>query len=214
MFESTRATIPRSVIATASIAFFSHHSFYIDDSVLDKKTSNTLNEIMRYNSDFGDSSNTENIANEEFHRLIGEITHYSQLPDDWDGYDGVGASFPMASSAKILLSKLNFLGVNLPKPMITGAGDICLYWKFNGNCQYVEISLDGGGTYSYFYKENDRYYGEEDISISNNIPDALLTRIGLPKKPLVIEHDKESNVMLIGNSSLAPSPTADQLSFV
>lgn len=94
-----------------------------------------------------------------FNKLCDRIRQFRDLPRDWDGYDGQPASFEIAREARAILNLLP-RQASLPKAMLSGNGEIALYWESNGN--YLELSFDGSGHYSYFFDKDSQPVAQND----------------------------------------------------
>lgn len=80
-------------------------------------------------------------------KLVGTLNGYGNLPEDWDGYGGVPPMSETVSDASNVVSLLP-REVPLPKPMLSGNGNIGLYWKTDD--LYLDIEFEGDGTFSYY----------------------------------------------------------------
>lgn len=71
--------------------------------------------------------------------VIKILQSYTNLEEDWDGYNGIA---PLKSTVDNLINILNTLPVNikLPIPMCSGLGTVGVYWEINN--QYAEICVD------------------------------------------------------------------------
>ena len=105
-------------------------------------------------------------------KLIGTLTCYENLPEDWDGYGGVPPIGETISNATEFVSLLPS-DLPLPKPMLSGNGDVGLYWKTES--LYIDIEFEGDGTYSYYAeKSGDSPRYDDKISISTaKLPEEL-----------------------------------------
>lgn len=97
--------------------------------------------------------------------LMRKVSAFATLASNWDGYDGVPASWPMVRDAFTFLKKLPY-HTSLPTPMLSGNGQIAFYWERDG--LYLEATMEGNGTYHYFADFEDNYEGEDDLALADN----------------------------------------------
>lgn len=83
-------------------------------------------------------------------KLSGTLNGYENLPVDWDGYGGLPPKGETVNDASEFLSLLP-KETPLPKPMLSGNGNIGLYWKADD--LYLDIEFEGNGTFSYYAEE-------------------------------------------------------------
>ena len=101
----------------------------------------------------------------------GKITSYLSLKQDWDGY---GAGPPTTQAVVDALLWLGRLPADFlpPKPMLSGSGELGLYWDRNGF--YCDIGFLGDGTFSYYAQVPEgSSLGDENIDIKK-LPAPLL----------------------------------------
>lgn len=105
-------------------------------------------------------------------QLIGTLTSYESLPEDWDGYGGIAPTSEAVSNATDFVSLLP-ADLPLPKPMLSGNGVVGLYWKTEN--LYLDIEFEGDGTYSYYAeKSGDSARYDDKISITSaELPEEL-----------------------------------------
>ena len=105
----------------------------------------------QYNRDIGQQFVSYSIPEDytytiDKNKLIDKLYSYLDLGDDWDGYGG------KAPSLKAILEATNFLKSLktkvLPYPMLSGDGEVGLYWEQDG--YFVDIGFYGDGEYSYY----------------------------------------------------------------
>ena len=104
-------------------------------------------------------------------RIAEKITSYSLLKSDWDGYGGTA---PNARSITETLLWLRSLPLGCPplKPMLSGTGEVGLYWD-DGRF-YCDIGFCGDGTFSYYFEAPDgECMGGENIELET-FPEPLL----------------------------------------
>jgi hypothetical protein len=79
--------------------------------------------------------------------LSSEIMAYRHLPDDWDGEGGLAPSKEAIDDALAFIDLLP-LRAKLPKPTVSGDGEVGFYWK-TGN-GYINVSFFGDGQIIYY----------------------------------------------------------------
>jgi len=136
----------------------------ISDSII-KDSSNTYIEKSYINKSIS-------FLDEKYEKLYTELYSYKELNDNWDGYGGRKPSDEIINTVKSFIDILKNNQINNPKIMVSGDGEIALFWKNNKN--YIEISFDISEHLTFFYELNKKVYGEEDIKINGNIPSKLL----------------------------------------
>lgn len=105
-------------------------------------------------------------------KLVGVLSSYVNLGDDWDGYDGVPPTRVAVDNALAFISKLPN-NLVLPKPMLSGNGNIGLYWKTD--TLYLDIEFEGDGSYSYYAEKDgsDHSLFDDLVSVTAELPEAL-----------------------------------------
>lgn len=70
-----------------------------------------------------------------------ELLSYSSLTTNWDGYEAVKPPEENIQNVKLFLSLLTFLDMDIvvPNIMLSGAGDISLYWELDE--KYMELNF-------------------------------------------------------------------------
>jgi hypothetical protein len=131
-----------------------------------KKTATTYSDLL-VKSEYND-----------FKKLEGELYSYLELDENWDGYGGTIPDKELINSCQEIIEKLKKLGLNAPKPMLTGSGEVGLYWK--DDTTYIELSFEEEDTFSYIIDNGKNIVGEEDCSKDDNLPSRL--HIALEKK--------------------------------
>ena len=103
-------------------------------------------------------------------RIEGKITSYLLLKADWDGY---GGRAPSNQAIVDGLKWLNLLPTDcaLPKPMLSGAGEVGLYWDADGF--YCDIGFFGDGTFSYYAEAPDGTTLSDEAVEIKNTPESL-----------------------------------------
>jgi len=99
-----------------------------------------------------------------------ELESYLQLEDGWDGYGGEAPSKDSVFAAIGFLKKVKESGYKLPKPMVSGDGEVGLYWDY-ADC-YIDVGFEELGEMTFYAKDS---YGEwgEDHPLSVGIPHHL-----------------------------------------
>lgn len=93
------------------------------------------------------SSTASLIDTTEFSKLIEKIKSYLNLPQNWDGYEGVTPSQSAVNEAIAFLKKI-------PRSMlpsragVTGDGEICLIWDKENI--FIDLGFIGEGNFFYF----------------------------------------------------------------
>lgn len=95
--------------------------------------------------------------------LYETLEEYKLLEENWDGYNAEKPNKEIINKAKLFLSLLIEKINIIPKAMISSTGTIGFYFNLNKN--YIEIEIEENN-YSYFVKrENESYFGKDDISL-------------------------------------------------
>ena len=101
-------------------------------------------------------------------RLAGKLMTYLRLEKDWDGYGGVPPTAQAVSDALTFIENLRagFPALPLPKPMLSGDGEVGLYWDQAG--VFADVGFTGDGTLSYYVEsESGENHGKDDISLDD-----------------------------------------------
>jgi len=112
-------------------------------------------------------------------KIAGAIISYRSLMNDWDGYGGNPPSNQAIVDSLLWLSLLPTKSP-LPKPMLSGAGEVGLYWDTDGF--YCDIGFFGDGTFSYYAEAPDgATLSDEAVEVTNTPASllALLSKIGV-----------------------------------
>lgn len=100
---------------------------------------------------------------------IDQIKRFKFLEPGWDGYDGVTPSMNAVEDTITLVKALpdNF---PLPKPMVSGDGEVGLYWKQENI--FIDLEFSGNSFVTYYARAaNGKEYFGEDVEFSyNEIP--------------------------------------------
>jgi len=107
-----------------------------------------------------------------YQKIYEELFSYKELQNNWDGYGGIRPADEIISTTKNFIDILKDSNIINPKIMVSSIGEIGLFWKNNNS--YIEIDFDENGYFTYFYNLDNKIYGEDDIALSQNIPDKLL----------------------------------------
>lgn len=108
----------------------------------------------------------------EYHKIYKELFSYRELQHNWDGYGGIRPSEEIINTTKNFMNILENNEIINPKIMVSGTGEIGLFWKNKDN--YIEVDFDENEYFTYFYKIDNKIYGEDDIPLNQNIPNRLL----------------------------------------
>ena len=112
-------------------------------------------------------------------KIEGKITSYLTLEEGWDGYGGRPPTNQAIIDGLMWLSLLP-TGYALPKSMLSGAGEVGLYWDADGF--YCDIGFFGDGTFSYYAEAPDgSTISNETIEVKDTPASlfALLSKIGV-----------------------------------
>lgn len=113
-----------------------------------------------------------------FQKVLSQLEFYTQLSEGWDGYKGQPATRASVDDAAAFLGRLP-MHLPTPKPMISGDGEVSLYWEVG--TRYAEAAFPGDGTFHFIFdseEENvcidnisstDEYLSEEILSNLNKI---------------------------------------------
>lgn len=102
-------------------------------------------------------------------KVAKHIRSFVQLPIDWDGYGGIPASQASASDALELLVRTPKYS-RIPKAMLSGDGEVSLYW--DSSHAYAEASFPGDGTFHFFTDTPNaqNIIDGDDIDVRSNFP--------------------------------------------
>lgn len=99
----------------------------------------------------------------EYEKIYKELESYKKLENNWDGYQGVRPSNELIKTSKEFLTILKNETIVNPSIMVSGKGEIALFWKNKDT--YIEVNFDIENKYSYFFKMGTKIYGEDDIEV-------------------------------------------------
>lgn len=80
------------------------------------------------------------ITQREYTSLLNKIFHFSKLETDWDGYNADTPSTLTCIFAYNFATFLQHHKIVTPSIMLSSAGEISFFWKFNNN--YIEVSIE------------------------------------------------------------------------
>ena len=95
-------------------------------------------------------------------QLVASLYGYLDLPANWDGYGGIAPPAKAVFDAERFLSTMSG-AASLPKPMISGDGQVGLYWR--GQDQYIEVTFVGDDRATIFAEKGGRSVCAENIPI-------------------------------------------------
>lgn len=135
----------------------------------------------------------------KYNELQKELSSYRKLKNNWDGYGGIRPLDDIINTVTIFLDILSYNNIYSPKIMVSGNGEIALFWKKNEH--YIEIDFDTNNQLSFFYEMGTDIYGEDDIIINDIIPQKLYSSLNIffkptsSKKSFFIENKKNSSFL-------------------
>ena len=118
--------------------------------------------------------------------IFKELNSYKDLKPNWDGYNGKKPSDEIINTAKKFLEKLQNSQISSPEIMLSGSGEIAIYWENRDN--YIEVNFDTQEQFSFFYKIDDEIYGEDDIKV-DNLPIRLKGALNYLERGVSSEND-------------------------
>jgi len=109
-----------------------------------------------------------------------ELFSYLELEDGWDGYDAVAPNPNLIYSCYDLLKMFEASHIKTkktPKIMLSSAGEVGIYWKFDN--LYIEIAIDSAGFYSYLVEDKleNNIFGYDDLKIDDGLPIEITNRL-------------------------------------
>lgn len=114
-----------------------------------------------------------------FEKTEVELNSYLNLEENWDGYQGIA---PMQDHIDNSIAYLRFIkseDLPAPKSMLSGDGEVSLYWDSNDT--HIEISFEDNMLVSYLVSSADIVIGEDDIEIhsegSYSIPSSIHAKL-------------------------------------
>jgi predicted small secreted protein len=151
-----------SSIVTGFLITIADNGMSTDSIIQNNTTENIIQNVKSVN----DTS-----YNIEYSDLYNELSTYSDLNKNWDGYNGIRPSDDIIETVKLFLNILKNNKIHHPRIMLSGSGEVALFWKNNKN--YIEIDFDLKNKLSFFYELDTDIYGEDDVVISGLIPQKL-----------------------------------------
>lgn len=112
-------------------------------------------------------------------QFIKEIKLYSNLPDNWDSYDGVAPSQEAVNDALELLTLFEFVPERVSP---CGDGEICFYWDDKDQetpiAIFADFGVQGNGKYSCYIEVTDmlerkKEYFRDNIDIRNGLDNEI-----------------------------------------
>jgi len=124
-------------------------------------------------------TNQLSIQNHSFSKnyiqLFEELFSYNELKENWDGYNGIKPDNEVILTVESFLNILQEKKITSPEIMLSGEGEIALFWK--NKKDYIEVSFYTKEYLTFFYTLGSSFYGEDDISFDKNIPIKLYSAI-------------------------------------
>lgn len=105
--------------------------------------------------------------------LAAELVAYRNLPEGWDGQDGMAPSKAAIDDALMFIDLLP-LSAEAPQPMVSGEGEVGFFWRTENG--FIDVSFMGDGIISY-YGRSDRAGIEVHRAVEYNgkaLPDELI----------------------------------------
>lgn len=127
------------------------------------------------------ATNTSNIIQETvknpFDMAAEQLRSFLALKYDWDGYGGITPTPETIHRAMTLLEQIRSFNLKAPKAMVSGEGDVSLYWQMDD--LYIEANIDEDNVFSYLIDDKKHPYGSEDspkdLMACTELLDALLS---------------------------------------
>ena len=105
-----------------------------------------------------------------------ELLSYIKLTKGWDGYQGVVPEESVINISLNFLKLIKSQNFPAPKPMLSGEGEVSLYWDIDNT--YIEVGFEAESFFSYLIDSVDRTTGEDDVKFdSDTIPSNLLIEL-------------------------------------
>lgn len=133
-------------------------------------------------------------ATDKYKKIYQELESYKALKDNWDGYNGIRPTDEVIDATKNFLAILKNYNIMQPRIMVSGDGQIALFWK--DNKKYIEVDFDIGQHFSYFYEIEKQIYGEDDVFIYDRLPTKLLEAFNMIKVNSISNSPKLINTTL------------------
>mgnify|MGYP005840588563 CR=1 FL=1 len=108
------------------------------------------------------------------YRIRTSLKRFRNFPEAWDGHDGRPASSQAVSDALQFLELLS-PGSPLPRPGLSGDGEIGFFWDYGDS--FIDVGFTGDGTYSFYAREQRgrELFGDSMPLLSS--PDEELLRV-------------------------------------
>jgi hypothetical protein len=104
------------------------------------------------------STYREVLATRPDDRVFGKLRNYKQLSANWNGY---GGNRPTDDAVEQCIDFLRSLGdISLPTPMVSGSGEVGLFWERAGTT--IELGFKGDREYGYLVELPDGRWKEEE----------------------------------------------------
>jgi hypothetical protein len=103
--------------------------------------------------------------NNSFKKVKDELENFKSLKENWDGYNGVIPDESLVDYCQEFVEKLESFDISPPKTMLTGSGELGLYWKTK--TKYIEIDFSNIGYFSYFVETESNVAGQDDCTIKD-----------------------------------------------
>jgi len=153
-------TLSSSLITVALISI-GDSGMNIDSIILNKNTKTPTHYVAIKHNQF----------DVEYQKLRSELFSYKLLKNNWDGYNGIKPSDDILNTTEHFLNTLKINKTIHPHIMLSGNGEVSLFWKNKKN--YIEVSFDEKNKLSFFYELDKAVYGEDDIPLGKTIPKML-----------------------------------------
>lgn len=168
------------VMATALVAPIYRKSETVSDSYISRNPVHLDYTPFRTDVDTSSFADLNKIT--PFDKVIGEMLSYIDLTEDWDGYGAISPDKETIHSALEFLELIRSEYFSAPKPMLSGDGEVSMYWESNG--KYIEIGFDRKDQFSYLIDSDDITRGEDDLIVDGSIPSPLLKELIIISKEL------------------------------
>ncbi len=104
---------------------------------------------------------------EQFDKTEEELLSYTKLTKGWDGYQGIAPNEDIINSSRNFLKLVKSQNLPAPKPMLSGEGEVSLYWDIDNT--YIEVGFEEEMFFSYLIDSVDKTIGEDDVKFENDI---------------------------------------------
>lgn len=110
-----------------------------------------------------------------FKKLERELLSYSQLKPNWDYDDAIVPERSNIDSSIEFLNILKNFQLPPPKTMVSGDGEVCLYWS--NKYFYIEVGFENKGLFSYIVDDYQTPFSEDDCIINNFVKSKLFSSL-------------------------------------